>query len=387
MIQRIRGDMEFGWSQEQTKFRAEVRAFINATLPPEWWTKVPGEEPYSEITLGFCKQLGAKGWLMPHWPVEYGGAGDASPWRYAILNEELWSHGEPRGSQYMNTNYIGPAIISYGTDDQKRRFLPSITAGEALWCQGFSERTAGSDLAALKTSAIRDGDDYVINGEKIWTSYAKGAHHCFLLARTDPATTGSEGISIFLVPTSSPGFTIVPVNGILDIHVTHVMTFENVRVSAKNRLGGENEGWSIIREALADERIGSPRHVRAAVLLDEIIERARNEGKLSQAALREAAHARAACRAAKIFAYKVRHTRALTGDAGPGAYIAKCITVTAERAVAEVAANVAGPNGLISGSLADGEFRTALVAGLGGGSYEVQLNLIARLWLKLPKAA
>jgi len=378
--------MEFSWTAEQESFRRDVSAFIKETLPENWWSRVPGEEPYSEVTLEFCRKLGAKGWLTPHWPVEYGGGGDTSPWRAAILNEELWSNGEPRGSQYMNTNWIGPAIIANGTEQQKRHFLPPITRGEALWCQGFSEPGAGSDLAAMKTSAVRDGDDYVINGEKIWTSYARGAQYCFLLARTDPTTTGGSGISIFLVSTKTPGFRIVPINGILDIHVTHHMTFENVRVPAASRLGPENAGWTIIRDALADERVGSPRHIRAAIILDNVIAQAKRDGRLSLATLRQAAHARSVCRAARIFVYRIRQLRA-AGDAGAEAYLARCAIVNAERAVAEVAADVAGPEGLISGSLADGEYRTTLIAGLGGGSYETQLNLVARLWLKLPKAS
>ena len=378
--------MEFSWTPEQESFRREVRDFIQETLPDNWWSRVPGEEPYSAVTLEFCRKLGAKGWLTPHWPVEYGGGGDTSPWRAAIMNEELWSNGEPRGSQYMNTNWIGPAIIAHGTEWQKQHFLPPITRGEALWCQGFSEPSAGSDLAAMKTSAVRDGDDYIINGEKIWTSYARGAQYCFLLARTDPKTSGGDGISIFLVPTKAPGFTIVPINGILDIHVTHHMTFENVHVPASSRLGPENAGWAIIRDALADERVGSPRHIRAAVILDNVVAQAHRDGRLSLAALRQAAHARAVCRAARIFVYRIRQLRA-GGDAGAEAYLARCAIVNAERAVAEVAADLAGPEGLISGSLADGEYRTSLIAGLGGGSYETQLNLVARLWLKLPKAS
>jgi alkylation response protein AidB-like acyl-CoA dehydrogenase len=377
--------MEFGWSKEQADFREEVREFIDDNLPADWWSRVPGEEPYSDVTLEFCRRLGAKGWLTPHWPVEYGGAGDTSPWRAAILNEELWSHGEPRGSQYMNSNWVGPAIIANGSEDQKRRFLPSITRGEALWCQGFSEQGAGSDLASMKTSAVRQGDHYVINGEKIWTSYAKGAHFCFLLARTNRNTSDGSGISIFLVPTNAPGFTIVPIKGILDVHVTHILTFDNVLVPIADRLGAENEGWSIIRDALSDERVGTPRHIRAGVILENVVADARRKGRLTRAALREAAHARAVCRAARIFVYKIRQSRA-SGDAGPEAYVARCAIVNAERAVADVAANLAGPEGLISGSLSDGEFRTTLIAGLGGGSYEMQLNLIARLWLRLPKA-
>lgn len=377
--------MEFSWTPEQESFRREVRVFINENLPPQWWSRVPGEEPYSEVTLNFCRRLGAKGWLTPHWPVAYGGGGDNSPWRAAIMNEEMWSNGEPRGSQYMNTNWIGPAIIGNGTEEQKRQLLPPIARGEALWCQGFSEPGAGSDLASMKTSSVREGNDYIINGEKIWTSYARGAQYCFLLVRTDHNSTGSNGISIFLVPTQTAGFKIVPIKGILDIHVTHHMTFENMRVPSTSRLGPENEGWSIIRDALADERVGSPRHIRAAVILENVVAQARRTGRLSQAALRQAAHARAVCRAARIFVYRIRQLRA-AGDPGAEAYLARCAIVNAERAVAEIVTDLAGPEGFVSGSLADGEYRTALIAGLGGGSYETQLNLVARLWLKLPKA-
>jgi alkylation response protein AidB-like acyl-CoA dehydrogenase len=377
--------VEFSWSEEEVRFRQSVRDFIRDNLPAEWWSRVPGEEPYSAVTLNFCRKLGAQGLLMPHWPKEYGGGGDNSPWRSAILAEELWSNGEPRGSQYMNSNWIGPAIISAGNEEQRKRFLPPMAAGEALWCQGFSEVDAGSDLASMQTLAVRDGDDYVINGEKVWTSYAKGAHHCFLLARTDPKAAGGEGISIFLVPMTAPGLKVEVIDSVLDIHVIHRLTFKNVRIPIINRLGAENAGWAIIRAALSDERVGTPRHIRASIILENVVQEASRNGRLDAVALRQAAHARAACQAARIFVYKIRQARSV-GDAGAEAYLARAAIVNAERAVADVAANLAGPEGLISGSLSDGEFRTTLIAGLGGGSYEMQLNLIARLWLKLPKA-
>jgi len=376
--------MEFGWSQEELAFRDELRAFIRDNLPEGWITRVPGEEPYSDVTVDFCRRLGAKGWLAPHWPKDYGGGGDASPWRFTILSEELWAHGEPRGSQYMNTNWIGPAIIAAGTEDQKRRFLPPIAAGEALWCQGFSEPAAGSDLGAMATTAVRDGDSYVIRGEKVWTSYAGGAHHCFLLAQTKSAE--AEGVSIFLVPMSAPGVGVVPIPSMLDIHVIHHLTFDDVRVSAADRLGPEGGGWPIVRDALVNERVGAPRHIRAARVLDEVVEAARRAGRLSEAGLQAAGQARAVCLAARGLVHKVRQMGA-TGDPGALAYVARAAVVQAERAVAEVAADLAGTDDVLSGGLTDGEFRTALIAGLGGGSYEMQLNLTARLWLKLPKAA
>jgi len=378
--------MEFGWSEAELAFRDELRAFIRDNLPEGWISRVPGEEPYSETTVEFCRRLGAKGWLAPHWPRDYGGGGDTSPWRFTILSEELWAHGEPRGSQYMNTNWIGPAIIAAGTDDQKQRFLPPIAAGEALWCQGFSEPGAGSDLGAMATTAVRDGDHYVINGEKIWTSYAGGSHHCFLLARTGSPNAEGEGVTIFLLPMSTPGVSVEPIPSMLDIHVIHHLRFDNARVSVADRLGPEGGGWPVVREALVNERVGAPRHMRAARVLDEVVQAAAAAGRLDAAGLRAAGEARAVCLAARGLVHKVRQMGA-KGDPGALAYVARAAVVQAERAVAEVAADLAGPGDLVSGALTDGEFRTALIAGLGGGSYEMQLNLTARLWLKLPKAA
>ena len=377
--------MEFGWSSEEHAFRQEVRVFIRENLPQDWWSRVPGEEPYSELTLEFCRKLVAKGWYAPHWPKAYGGGGDQTPWRFVILSEELWAVGEPRGSQYMNVNWIGPALITAGTEEQKARFLPQVASGDMLWCQGFSEAEAGSDLAAMRTSATLDGHAYVINGEKLWTSYASKADYCFLLARTGSDRGG--GISIFLTPMSSPGVKVEVEPTMLDIHVVHRMTFKDVRVPVANLLGPENAGWTVIREALSNERVGTPRHIRAEALLDTLIAQASRRGALERDVLIEAAQARAACRAARLLAYKVRQLGANGGDPGPEAYVARVAIVDAERAVAEVAANLSGLAGLESGAAADGEFRTAMVAGLGGGSYEMQLNLVARLWLTLPKAA
>jgi alkylation response protein AidB-like acyl-CoA dehydrogenase len=195
--------MEFGWCDEDERFRQELREFIANELPQRWVELIPGEEPASEFIREFCGKLGQRGWLTPHWPREYGGT-DGSAWQFIILGEELWSAGEPRGSQYMNVNWIGPAIINAGTPEQKAYHLRRISAGDVFWCQGFSEATAGTDLAGMQTTARRDGDHYVINGEKIWTSYAAEAEFCFLLARTDPESTGNKGISVFLVPTDTP---------------------------------------------------------------------------------------------------------------------------------------------------------------------------------------
>jgi len=378
--------MEFGWTAEEVEFRQSVRDFIAANLPDGWRTKVPGDEPYSDVTLDFCRKLAAKGWFAPHWPRQYGGGGDESPWRFAILTEELWASGEPRGSQYMNVNWIGPAIIAHGTDEQKQRFLPRIAAGEMLWCQGFSEPEAGSDLASLQTAATLEGDHYVITGQKIWTSYAAGAHYCFLLARTASDRQGGGGISIFLVPMDAPGVKVEVIPTMLGIHQVHRMTFDHVRLPVAERLGEHNAGWAIIRDALADERVGTPRHMRAAAVLDAVVAQAQRDGRITEADWSDIVQARAACSAARLMAYRFRQLRG-EGQLEGEPYVARGAIVRAERAVAEVAANLGGMEGLVAGTIHDGEYRTSLIAGLGGGAYEMQLNLISRLWLKLPKAA
>ena len=161
--------MDFRWSDEDVAYRAELRAFLAETLPPDWAELSqhgPGSDAQAAYSKQFCPALARKGWLTQHWPAEYGGR-DASPWRHAILGEEMWRIGEPRSSQYMNVNWIGPTILRFGSDAQKALHLPRISAGRVFWCQGFSEPEAGSDLAALRTLALRDDSDYVVTGSKI----------------------------------------------------------------------------------------------------------------------------------------------------------------------------------------------------------------------------
>jgi alkylation response protein AidB-like acyl-CoA dehydrogenase len=381
----IRYVMEFGWSRAERQFRAALREFIGTRVGAAASGLVPGEEPYSAANLTFCAQLAGKGWLVPHWPARYGGS-DASPWMFAILSEELWAAGEPRGSQYMNVNWIGPAIIAAGTDAQREEHLTRIAAGNVLWCQGFSEINAGSDLRAMETFARREGDHYIITGEKVWTSYASRAEFCFLLARTQRDEHSKGSISIFLVPMRTPGIRVEVIPSMLDVHEIHRLTFDQVVVPATARLGAENMGWPIIRDALSDERVGTPRYARAEIVLDQLMATAVAQGQhISREMQLAAARARAACRAARLMSYQSRQQRAQGSGASADAYLGRVAIVRAEREVAAVALALTGEDCLVKGSLADGEVRTAMIAGLGGGSYEMQLNLIARLWLSLPK--
>jgi len=370
--------MDFTWSEDDAAFRSELRTFVEDELPQRWLELIPGEEPASDFILDFCRKLGQKGWLTPHWPQQYGGTA-GSAWQFIILGEELWSAGEPRGSQYMNVNWIGPAIINAGTAEQRDYHLRRISAGDVFWCQGFSEAGAGTDLANMATTAVRDGDDYVINGEKLWTSYAGEADFCFLLARTDPQSTGNNGISVFLVPTDTPGFTIEPIPSVLDIHEFNRLTFTNVRVPASVRLGPENGGWRVVREALSHERIGGPRYARAAQVTQRLREVGRERGWLDRDGIKtRLAQAEASCEAARLLVYQAIHARSQGRSEDREVSLARVAIVRCERLVAELALEMFEDEGLELGSIGNSQLKTSMIAGLGGGSVEVQLNMVAR---------
>lgn len=373
--------MEFGWTAAELAFRDELRDFIAAEIPAQWATLIPGEHVATDFTRGFCRALAERGLFASHWPVEFGGS-DASAWQFIISGEELWAAGEPRGSQYMNVNWIGPAIISSGTPEQQQVHLGRIARGDVTWCQGFSETGAGTDLAALQTAATRAGDDYVINGEKVWTSYAQDAEWCFVLARTDPTSTGADGVSIFLVPMDSPGLRAEVIPSVLDIHEYNRLTFTDVRVPATARLGAENEGWSVIRRALAHERIGGPRYARAARVLERIATEAdANRWWERDGFATRLAQARVACAAARILVYRAIDARVKAQADDLAVSSARVAIVRCERAVAELALDLDEQEALVVGSVGHGQIKTAMIAGLGGGSAEVQLNAIARALL------
>jgi alkylation response protein AidB-like acyl-CoA dehydrogenase len=249
--------MDFEWTDDDIAYRNDVRQFLAEKLPPGWRGYDKYDLPrYKREARAFCMALAEKGWLTQSWPREYGG-GDASPWRAAILSEELWPIGEPRGSQYMNANWIGPAIMFAGSPEQKHYHISRMAKGDVFWCQGFSEPDAGSDLPALRTRAVRDGDHYIINGAKIWTSHVGIADYIFLLVRTDPDAPKREGISILLFPIATPGLDIRHIDGFVGEQSFHHLIFEDVRVPVSCRLGEENRGWPIVQRALSFERIGA----------------------------------------------------------------------------------------------------------------------------------
>lgn len=376
--------MQFEWSEDDLEYRRSIREFLAEQLPPGWsgYDKSKLFE-YKEQARSFCRALAERGWLTQSWPADYGGQ-DASPWRQLILAEELWPIGEPRGPQYMNVNWIGPAIMAFGTPEQKQYHLPLISSGDAFWCQGFSEPDAGSDLASLRTAAVRDGDEYIVNGAKIWTSHVGTADFCFLLVRTDNSGAKQQGITVLLVPMDTPGIQVRRIDGFVGEQSFHQLVFDDVRVPVACRLGDENQGWGVVRRALSFERTGVPHYQTAALILDRTVEEARRNGLLDDPEIQSrVGEAYAAVEAARLLLYRVADLRAHGAPPSPDANIARVAQTQALRMVGELSQAVFGEESLVAGS--SGDIRRVLAFSVAAGTTEIQLDQIATLHLNLPR--
>jgi alkylation response protein AidB-like acyl-CoA dehydrogenase len=378
--------MNFQWTDAQLAVREKVRAFLARELPPNWEQisrHGPGSKEQTEFSLSFCPRLAAEGLLVPHWPVEWGGRG-AQPWEHFIIGEELFAAGEPRAAQYMNVNYIGVTLMRFGSEAQKRRYLPDMASGRVTWCQGFSEPSAGSDLAALSTRAERQGDEYVVNGSKVWTSYARLAKHCFLLVRTG---AGKSGIAILLVDMDSPGITVRPIPSLLGEGDIHEVFFDNVRVPLECRLGEEGQAWPIIGYALANERVGMARYALAQRVLEQMVRRLQAEGRFHDAVVKSRAGAAlAACEAARMLVYRVVDQRARGCAPTAESSMARVAVIAADHAVADFGLDFLGDT--LSGDdfpLYLSHHERAIAAGIAAGAAEIQLNLVAQDHLGLPR--
>ena len=251
--------MDLRFTPEELAFRDEVRAFIRDNLPGEIRERMRlGYGPRKEDTVAWQRILNKRGWAAISWPKEWGGPGWSSIQRMIFLEENQVAPAPELSS--FNITMIGPVLIQFGTDEQKKRFLPRAANLDDWWCQGFSEPGAGSDLASLKTAAKRDGDHYVVNGQKIWTSTAHHADWCFVLVRTNPnAAKRQEGISFLLVDMKTPGITVRPIISIDGSHHLNEVFFDNVRVPVENRVYEENKGWDVAKFLLGNERTGIAR--------------------------------------------------------------------------------------------------------------------------------
>jgi alkylation response protein AidB-like acyl-CoA dehydrogenase len=271
--------MRIAFTPQEEAFRAEVHGYLQAEVP-DWYRGVfvhPEDECNRawDFSTDFARKLAAKGWLTRSWPREFGGQ-SASYVEQLIFNEEMEYHFEPRGAYELGAGLVSWIIINHGSDDQKRRFLPDIASARAVWSQGFTEPDAGSDLASLKTRAELQGDHFLVNGQKIYTSYAEHADWYFVAVRTDPTLPKHRGISFLLIDMHSPGIRIRPIPAVFGMHFNEVF-LEDVVVPRENLVGELNGGWRTMMSALEHERSYDPGYMRSLRRLHDLTRYAQNK--------------------------------------------------------------------------------------------------------------
>jgi 3-oxocholest-4-en-26-oyl-CoA dehydrogenase alpha subunit len=257
--------MEIGYTPEQEAMRSELRAYYDKLLDTETVAKLSNSHGIGPEMRRVWKQMCADGWAGIGWPKEYGGKGATAIEQFIFFDESMRA-GAPVPMLTINT--VGPTIMRFGTDEQKEFFLPKILSGDIHFCIGYSEPGAGTDLASLQTRAVHDGDSYIINGQKMWTSLSSDADYCWLAVRTDPDAAKHKGISLIIVPMDTPGITLSPLN-LLGSHDINAVYYEDVVVPAANVVGGENHGWKLITNQLNHERV--------TLCASGVMERALNE--------------------------------------------------------------------------------------------------------------
>ena len=406
--------MDLTYPPEAEEFRLEVRSWLDENLPDGWGA--PGftmtADERRSFSAEWTKKLSAGGWICASWPEEYGGRG-LSLMESVVLNEEFARANAPMRADFFGDTLVGPTILQWGTEEQKKYFLPKILSGEITWCQGFSEPDAGSDLASLKTRAELDGDEWVINGQKVWTTQAQYADYIFLLARTDPGAPKHAGISYLLVPMHQQGVEVRPIAQIDGSAEFNEVFFSNARCPKDNVVGGVNNGGKVAMTTLGFERGTSATtgHRRFERELGAIVEAAKKNGRIADPAVRQ----RLALAWSKVKIMEINGLRtltsALTGDMSTIALAAtnKMYWSEYHRDVMELYIDIMGMEGqVLTGQEGDD---TEFVPGVGarrarpgypvspmqasfffsrsetiwGGTAQIQRNIVAERVLGLPK--
>jgi alkylation response protein AidB-like acyl-CoA dehydrogenase len=380
--------INLGDNEREARWREEVRAFIKENAP-----KFEGGDGEGGLfgRLGAIKEwrdrVAARGWIAPSWPTKYGGA-EMSVSDQFIMNEEFAETGVPANVGGFGVMMIGPTLIEHGTEEQKQEHLGRILRGEVIWCQGYSEPGAGSDLAALQTRALRDGDDYVVNGQKIWTTGAQFADWMYMLVRTDPDAPKHRGITYLLLDMHSPGVSVRPLTTLAGTQTFNEVFFEDVRVPVRNRVGEENRGWYVGTTTLDFERssIGSSIGVRKA--LEALIRQAKRGGAISfdrrQTAKPEFVDRWIECEVAKMLSYRVVSMQVRGLIPNYEASMCKLFSSELQQRIALLSMHLQGTHGAIRNRGSMG-YMQAVSATIAGGTTEVQKGIIATRGLGLPR--
>ena len=390
--------MEFKFTEQDEEFRKELRAFMKAELPDSWEGagRYPEEDDW-DLNIVIRKKMAEKGWLTMHWPEEYGGQA-ASPVKSAIYNEEIAYMRAP-GRDIFGVRMLGPTLMIHGSEEQKKTHLPSVANGDIQWCQGYSEPESGSDLASLSTRAVRDGDDFVINGGKVWTTMAHRADWIMLLTRTDPDAPKHRGISFVLVDMKSPGVTVRPIINMAGGHEFNQVTFDDVRVPRANVVGDEDRGWYVAVTLLDFERSGIDYSAAARRMLDDVREFA-TETKRNGQPLIEIPWVRSLmadryidCEVARLMAYNVAYMQSQDLIPTKEASMSKVFGSETVQRVTEASLDILGQYGTLGredkwaplkGRVQE-HWMNAFAGTIAAGTSEVQRNIIAGRGLGLPR--
>jgi alkylation response protein AidB-like acyl-CoA dehydrogenase len=378
--------MDLTFSERETAFRDELRAWLAANEP--------GAEPAHDEHAGFRwrrdfqRRLYDGGWAAVHWPPEHGGRG-ASLTESAIFFEELGRARAPLPANVLGLLLGGPTLMVWGTDAQKERFLGPILSGEEIWCQGFSEPEAGSDLAAVKTRAVRDGDDWLVTGQKVWTSAAQHAKWCMLVARTDTEAAKHKGLSYFLMDMEQPEVQVRPLRQITGESEFNELFVEGARIAGEHLIGGEGNGWKVALTTLMNERAGLAffLQVRLRQLLDDLIDEAAARGLLDDDLVADrlgALHVKAEI--LRLTAYRGLTAIEKYGQPGPEGSLTKWMWSDANQQLTQLAADLLGSEALVAGSHWGYELLRARGNTIEGGTTEILKNIVAERVLGLPRA-
>ncbi len=390
--------MEYRFTQQEEAFRDELRGFLKRELPEDWsgLSEADSDEDW-KFTLQMRRKLAEKGWLTMAWPSEYGGMG-ASHMMQVIFAEEMSYHRAP-GRDAFGTRMLAPTLMIHGTEEQKREHLPPIARGETQWCQGYSEPESGSDLASLQTRAVEDGDDFVINGTKIWTSSAHRADHIMVLTRTDPSAPKHRGISFLLADMRAPGLEVRPIINMASEHSFNMVIFDNVRVPKKNLVGELNRGWYVGATLLDFERSGVDYSAGSKRTLEELVQFCkthRKNGRLlaeDPVVRNRLADLAVEVEVSRLISYNIAWMQSRGMVPNKEASMGKVFGTELQQHVARTGINLLGLYGQLEpdskyaplkGRIEKG-YMTTVSATIAAGTSEIQRNIIATRGLGLPR--
>jgi alkylation response protein AidB-like acyl-CoA dehydrogenase len=380
--------MDLTFSDQELAFRDELRAWLSANAPGQ---EPEGEEASYAWRRDWQRRLAGGGWAGVHWPREYGGRG-ATMTESAIFFEELGRSGAPLPANVLGLLLGGPTLMMWGTEAQKERHLLPILTAEEIWCQGFSEPEAGSDLAALKTRAVRDGDGWRVTGQKVWTSAAQYSKWCMLVARTDPEAAKHKGLTYFLMDMDQEQVQVRPLRQITGESEFNELFIEDAWIPDENVVGGVGNGWKVALTTLMNERAGLAFFLQVRLrqlidaLFDEAIRRGLLDGDGGDLVADRLADLHARCEVLRLTAYRGLSAIEKYGQPGPEGSLTKWMWSEANQQLTQFAADLLGPEALSTGSPWSYELLRARGNTIEGGTTEILKNIVAERVLGLPRA-